>query len=69
MGKITPTQRRLASVAEAAEYADVCTRTIRRYIADGRITGYRVGARLVKVDLAEVDSKLVRPIPTGREVA
>lgn len=59
-----PSTRRFTSIADAAEYADVSDRTIRRYIADGRLTGYRMGPRLVKVDLAELDT-LPRPIPTG----
>lgn len=61
---------RLTSVENAASYADVSTRTIRRWIADGRIPGYRVGPRLVKVDLADLDS-LARRIPTaaGRDSA
>jgi excisionase family DNA binding protein len=58
------TPRCLAGIADAAAYADVSTRTIRRYIADGRLTGYRVGPRLVKVDLADLDN-LARPIPTA----
>ena len=45
--KKTP-RRRLASIAAAADYADISTRTLRRYIAEGRLTGYRVGPRLVK---------------------
>ena len=57
--------RRLVSLAVAAAYADVSTRTLRRYIAAGRLTGYRVGPRLLKVDLIEVD-RLARPIPTAR---
>lgn len=57
--------RRYASVAEAAVYAGVCERTIRRYITDGRIPGYRVGPRLIKVDLNEMD-RLIRPIPAVR---
>lgn len=60
-----PTTTRFVSVADAAAYADVSTRTIRRYIATGRLTGYRVGPRLVKVDLADLDDALVRPIPTA----
>ena len=60
-----PARRRLASVAEAATYADVSTRTIRRYIAEGRLTGYRIGPRLVKVNLADIDG-LARPMtPAG----
>ncbi|MQA85615.1 MAG: hypothetical protein GEV03_13550 [Streptosporangiales bacterium] len=56
--------RRLTSVDNAAHYADVSSRTIRRYIADGRLTGYRVGPRLIKVDLDELD-RIARPIPTA----
>lgn len=58
-------RRRLVSLAAAAEYADVSTRTLRRYIGAGRLTGYRVGPRLLKVDLNEVE-QLARPIPTAR---
>ena len=61
--KSSPSARRLASVADAANYADVSVRTIRRYIAQGRLTGYRVGPRLVKVDLVDLDT-LASPIPT-----
>jgi excisionase family DNA binding protein len=52
----------------AATHADVSTRTLRRYIAHGRLTGYRVGPRLLKVDLDEVD-RLARPIPTARSAS
>ncbi len=58
--------RQLVGLSAAAAYADVSTRTMRRYIAQGRLTGYRVGSRLVKVDLSEVD-KLARPIPTAHD--
>jgi excisionase family DNA binding protein len=57
--------RRLVGLAVAAEYADVSTRTLRRYISHGRLTGYRVGPRLIKVDLNELDA-MARPIPTAR---
>jgi excisionase family DNA binding protein len=55
---------RHASTAWAAERAGVNQRTILRYIARGRLTGYRVGPKLIKVDLDEVDA-LFRPIPAG----
>lgn len=57
--------RQLVGLSAAAAYADASTRTLRRYIAQGRLTGYRVGPRLVKVDLSELD-QLARPIPTAR---
>jgi excisionase family DNA binding protein len=58
-------QRRLASLAVAAEYADVNPRTVRRWIASGQLTGHRVGSRLIKVDLDEVDEKIIKPLPTA----
>ncbi|MGH3550373.1 MAG: hypothetical protein ACRDQU_20100 [Pseudonocardiaceae bacterium] len=56
--------QRLVSLAAGAAYADVSVRTLRRYISQGRLTGYRVGPRLVKVDLNEL-RKLACPIPTA----
>ena len=56
--------QRRAGVARSAEYAGVCERTIRNWIASGRLTGYRVGPKLIQVDLDELD-RLIRPIPTA----
>ena len=52
------TQRRLASISIAADYAGVCTKTIRRRIADGTLTSYRLGSRIIRVDLDELDRLL-----------
>jgi excisionase family DNA binding protein len=54
----------LASLADSAAYADVSTRTIRRWISAGHLPGYRIGPRLIKVDLAELDAML-RAIPNA----
>jgi excisionase family DNA binding protein len=51
-------RRRYAKLTEAAEYLGVTDRTIRQMIADGRLTGYRNGSRLVRVDLNEVDAAM-----------
>lgn len=61
-------ERRLTSIEGAAEYADCSTKTVRRYIAAGRLTGYRLGARMVRVDLNEID-EMLRPIPTAGSAA
>jgi excisionase family DNA binding protein len=45
-------------IVDAAEYLQVTDRTIRQMIADGRLTGYRSGNRLVRVDLNEVDAAM-----------
>jgi len=50
--------RRLESLSSAADYADVCPRTVRRWIATGLLTGYRAGPKLLRVDLNELDAML-----------
>ncbi len=55
--------RRLVSLTVASEYADISTKTMRRWIAESKVPGYRAG-RLIKVDLNELDAAL-RPIPTA----
>ena len=52
--------RRFATVAQAAEEFGVCDRTIRRYIASGRVAGYRLGPRMVRVDLDEIEAAMCR---------
>ena len=47
--------RRYATITEAASYLRVHERTIRDMIAHERLTGYRNGPRLLRVDLNEVD--------------
>jgi excisionase family DNA binding protein len=51
-------QRRYAKLNEAADYIHVTERTIRQMISDGRLTGYRSGTRLVRVDLNELDAAM-----------
>ena len=47
--------RNYATLKQAAEYLGVTDRTIRQMIADGRLTGYRNGPRLIRVDLNQID--------------
>jgi len=58
-------RKQLVTLTEAASYAGISTKTIRRRIADGSLAGYRMGPRLIRVDLNEVDA-LLRPIPSAR---
>ena len=41
----------LLTLIEAAEIARVHPRTIRRWVADGYLTGYRFGPRLIRIAL------------------
>jgi len=59
---ITP--RSYASIEQAGDLLGCSPRTVRRMIAAGEITGYRLGKRLLRVDLIEVETRL-RPIPTA----
>jgi excisionase family DNA binding protein len=56
MADILTSRRRYVKIAEAAAYLQVTDRTIRQMIADGRLTGYRNGGRLVRLDLNEIDA-------------
>ena len=51
-------QRRLISTTKAADLLDVSPGSIRQYIADGKLTGYKVG-RLIKVDANQVDALII----------
>ncbi|MFL0579658.1 helix-turn-helix domain-containing protein [Dietzia sp. 179-F 9C3 NHS] len=61
-------QRRLSSITDAAVEYGVHHSTIRRYISAGRITGYRFGPRMLRVDLDELDA-LLRPLATAKRGA
>lgn len=53
--------RRYATLQQAGDYIGVTSRCVREMIADGRLTGYRNGTRLVRVNLDEIDEKLMQP--------
>lgn len=52
--------RQLESIASAAAYADVTTRTIYNWIADGRLRAYRAGPKLLRIDRADLE-RVIRP--------
>lgn len=56
---------RLVDLAAAADELSVSVKTVRRRIADGTVTGYRVG-RLIRVDLDELRERLAVVIPAAR---
>lgn len=61
----SPRSRTWTTVEGAAGYLDCSVRTIRRMIARGEITGYRLGsARMIRIDVAELDD-LAQPIPSA----
>lgn len=57
--------RRYVSLTTAAQYLEMTEAGIRKFIAEGRLTGYRVGKRSIRVDMREVDA-LLTPIPSAK---
>lgn len=52
------------TLSQAAEHAAASTRTVRRWIAEGKLPAYRAaGKASIRVRLADVDA-LFSPIPT-----
>jgi len=52
------TARRWATLEQAAKYLNVSVRTVRVMGADGRLTLYRNGPRILRVDLNEADAQM-----------
>lgn len=50
----------MITIADAARRAGVHPRTMRRWIAEGTIAGYRVGPRLLRVRAADIAQLLTR---------
>lgn len=50
------TGRRYASVPSAAEYAGCEHKLIRKLVASGDLKAYRLGSRLIRIDLDELDA-------------
>ncbi|BCI83173.1 hypothetical protein MTY66_47980 [Mycolicibacterium sp. TY66] len=53
--------RQWIGLPEAAELCGVHYRTLRKWIAEGRLNAVRVGPKLLKVDAADLD-KLMKPV-------
>jgi excisionase family DNA binding protein len=53
------------NINQTAEYFGVDAKTIRRWIAQGRLTAYRVGPRLIRIDRDSI-FKLASPIGVRR---
>lgn len=47
------------SIQDVADQFGVSTRTVRRYISEGRLTAHRVGPRLIRLDADQVRRELL----------
>ena len=64
MPRTSAPPRKYISIAKAAAYCDVTTRTIYRWIASGDLPACRFGPALLRVDQGDLD-KLARPVPAA----
>jgi excisionase family DNA binding protein len=46
------------SIAEAAAYLGVNVRTVRNMLYDGRLKAYKLGPRIVRIRLSDIDTAL-----------
>ncbi|MGP5249618.1 helix-turn-helix transcriptional regulator [Corynebacterium variabile] len=56
----TTTERRYETMQSAAERTGLSVKSIRRRIAEGHLTAYRLGQRVIRVDPSEVDAMFTR---------
>lgn len=54
------------TITEAADYFGTTPRTVRSWIATGKITAYRMpGGRSLRVHIAEIEAQVTRAGPAG----
>ncbi len=53
------------TLAEAAERTHVSVRTLRRWIAQGRLNVYRAGPRLLRIDPKAIDAMMKASLRRG----
>jgi excisionase family DNA binding protein len=64
MSQAVHPDRRWMSLSEAANYTGLSTKTLRRRIEDGTLTGYRAGPREIRLDRNDIDA-MFEPVETG----
>lgn len=64
----TSQSRAFIGIPEAAEYFDVDHRVIRGLIKSGKLQGYRVGNRIIKVRISDLEAALTPVTPTRPEL-
>jgi excisionase family DNA binding protein len=56
------------SMSAAGDYLGVDKRTVQRLIATGKLPAYRVGNKLVRIDIDDLE-KMLKPVLPGGDMA
>lgn len=59
----TTAPRRLVSMKDVADQIGMTERSVRNLVARGELPAYRIGARTLRIDQADLD-QIIRPVPT-----
>ncbi|WP_448072342.1 helix-turn-helix domain-containing protein [Georgenia yuyongxinii] len=51
------------NLQDAADYLGVTERSVRNWISAGKVPAYRIGKKVIRLKVADVDA-LLQPIPT-----
>ena len=54
------TTKKYVPISVVCDKYTISPRAVRRYVAEGRITAHRVGPKLIRFDLDEVQAQLVQ---------
>lgn len=57
-------RRRYCDVPAAAEYLGVGQRTVRCWLSEGKLTAYRIGPKLIRLDWSEIEAVAVQVDPS-----
>jgi hypothetical protein len=62
--KVPRVAQHLVRLKTCAEQRDISVMSLRRYIAQGKLTAYRLGPKIIMIDLNEFDAVILKRIPT-----
>ena len=58
---------KLITLDDAAERLAISKRGVRRLVSSGKLKAYRINARVIRVDSADLASVLEPVVPTGKD--
>ncbi len=66
--RLSQPPRRYLTLSDAAEWLSLDEKTLRRWVSQGRLTAFRVGPKLIRLDADEIES-MIRVVPTAGTIS